>query len=95
MGAHKEPQRTAFGTFPFEKQTTVRNKFVFIIQKYLSGYMSHCEEGFKKRKHTEMFVTMHIFVSPEQHYCGLDVCTFLRAVSCVLDIVAYVCLSVS
>ncbi len=64
MGAHKEPQRTGFGTFHFEKQTTVRNEIVFIILKYLSGYMSHCERGFMKRKHTEKFVTVHIFASP-------------------------------
>lgn len=63
MGAHKEPQRTGFGTFPFEKQTTVRRKIVFIIRKYWSGYMSHCEGGFMNRKHTYKFVTVHIFAS--------------------------------
>ena len=31
--------------FLSEKQTTVRNEIVFIIQKYFSGYMSHCEGG--------------------------------------------------
>lgn len=61
MGAHKEPQRTGLGTFPFEKQTTVR-EIVFIIQKYLSVCMSHCEGRFMKRKQTS--VTVHIFASP-------------------------------
>lgn len=58
--SHREP----VWDFPFEKQTTVRSETVFIMHKYLSGYMSHCEWIYAGK--TQRLVTMHT----QSHKCG-------------------------
>lgn len=49
-GRSQRATENQFGTFPSEKQTVVQSETVFIMHKYLSGYMSHREPGFMQRK---------------------------------------------